>query len=364
MAALKDLIVSGPGRILGPLYSDSFIKTNGTSSQILLADGNTLAKSDIVSYSQTVDSTTTGAYEIGKITINGTETTIYGKDTGGGGGGASELKDLSDVTINSNTLNDGQILLYDSTLNSNTGGWRNTPGPIILTGTCNDSSSTSKTVSIDGVTELINGLLIRVMNSSTAADTGVTLNVNSLGAKPIRVNKNGSYEDPGKDWGANMSYLFLYDSINDRWLMIGRDYNNSVTQTYIGSSYTNWRKVVLSYANSSSSGVAPSSQTNTTYVCQYVEVKPSTGQLRAKGFIKSGASYTDGILLANGNDIEQSTFEPALPAHTASDSGKTLSIDSGNGLEWTRPVTIYTGDTPPTNEGVDGDIYIQTIIQI
>ena len=32
-------------------------------------------------YSQTVASTATGAYEIGKITVDGTETTIYGKDT-------------------------------------------------------------------------------------------------------------------------------------------------------------------------------------------------------------------------------------------------------------------------------------------
>ena len=34
-----------------------------------------------VSYSQTLASSTSGAYEIGKITINGTATTIYGKDT-------------------------------------------------------------------------------------------------------------------------------------------------------------------------------------------------------------------------------------------------------------------------------------------
>ncbi|WP_405282111.1 hypothetical protein [Methanobrevibacter sp.] len=36
---------------------------------------------DAVSYSQTVASSTSGAYEVGKITINGTATTIYGKDT-------------------------------------------------------------------------------------------------------------------------------------------------------------------------------------------------------------------------------------------------------------------------------------------
>ena len=36
---------------------------------------------DAVSYSQTVASSDSGAYEVGKITINGSATTIYGKDT-------------------------------------------------------------------------------------------------------------------------------------------------------------------------------------------------------------------------------------------------------------------------------------------
>jgi len=50
-----------------------------------------------------------------------------------------------------------------------------------------------------------------------------------------------------------------------------------------------------------------------------------------------------------------------LPAYSASDSGKVLSINSSGQLVWITPVTIYTGTTAPNNsQGIDGDIYLQT----
>lgn len=189
MAALKDLIVSGPGRILGPLYSDSFIKTNGTSSQILLADGNTLAKSDIVSYSQTVASTTTGAYVIGKITINGTQTTIYGKDTtGGGGGGVTLLENLDDVDLDS-SLTSKQILIYgeggkwinaDQTdekvqqlvINTNTNKWRK----ILVSTNYHDTSTGSITNSTISGAYYSNGIAIQPSTNYIAASGFVKTN--------------------------------------------------------------------------------------------------------------------------------------------------------------------------------------------
>lgn len=63
---------------------------NGTTAGLSTNDYTTAEKNklaaitesaDAVSYSQTVASSTSGAYEVGKITINGTATTIYGKDT-------------------------------------------------------------------------------------------------------------------------------------------------------------------------------------------------------------------------------------------------------------------------------------------
>ena len=49
---------------------------------VLPSTGGTILNDGTTSYTQTVASTATGAYEIGKIKINGTTTTLYGKDTG------------------------------------------------------------------------------------------------------------------------------------------------------------------------------------------------------------------------------------------------------------------------------------------
>ena len=63
----------------------SAVGTTGNPGLMTAADKvklNGITESaDAVSYSQTVASSTSGAYEVGKITINGTATTIYGKDT-------------------------------------------------------------------------------------------------------------------------------------------------------------------------------------------------------------------------------------------------------------------------------------------
>ena len=63
----------------------SAVGTTGNAGLMTAADkvklNNITESADAVSYSQTVASSTSGAYEVGKITINGTATTIYGKDT-------------------------------------------------------------------------------------------------------------------------------------------------------------------------------------------------------------------------------------------------------------------------------------------
>ena len=64
---------------------------------------------DTVSWNQI--QTSTGATKIATITINNTPTDVYAPS----GGGASSLDDLSDVSIDTQTLDDGQILAYNQT---------------------------------------------------------------------------------------------------------------------------------------------------------------------------------------------------------------------------------------------------------
>ena len=63
----------------------SAVGTSGDPGLMTAADkvklNNITESADAVSYSQTSGSSVSGVYEIGKITINGTATTIYGKDT-------------------------------------------------------------------------------------------------------------------------------------------------------------------------------------------------------------------------------------------------------------------------------------------
>ena len=90
---------------------------------------------DKPSYTATVTPSTTGAYVIGSLNINGTNQTIYGKDTGGGGGGTVILG-TGAFTINSNGhlivelpdgvdnpyfINNNGHLIYDTSNSHNTG---------------------------------------------------------------------------------------------------------------------------------------------------------------------------------------------------------------------------------------------------
>lgn len=53
----------------------------GTGANDFAAGNHTHSDYNKATYSQTVQSSATGAYEIGKITVDGTTTTIYGQDT-------------------------------------------------------------------------------------------------------------------------------------------------------------------------------------------------------------------------------------------------------------------------------------------
>lgn len=75
----------GQIKLYSPGTAFHTIKGTTISSEavhVFPSTGGTILNTGTTSYTQTVASSATGAYEIGKIKINGTTTTIYGKDTG------------------------------------------------------------------------------------------------------------------------------------------------------------------------------------------------------------------------------------------------------------------------------------------
>ena len=72
------------------------------------------------------------------------------------------------------------------------------------------STATAFTVQIPGVTEYFDGLTIYVFNNKIATASGITLNVNSLGAKKIyRANANAEVTT---HWAVNTGYLLTYNA--------------------------------------------------------------------------------------------------------------------------------------------------------
>lgn len=93
------------------LYSSgtSFHTLKGTtvSSEVihvLPSTGGTVLNTGTTTYTQTVASSVTGAYEIGKIKINGTTTTIYGKDTNTTYTASDGIKIESNVIKHTNSI--------------------------------------------------------------------------------------------------------------------------------------------------------------------------------------------------------------------------------------------------------------------
>lgn len=76
----------------------------------------------------------------------------------------------------------------------------------------------------------------------------------------------------------------------------------------------------------------------------------------------SGASaYTRVNALSGATTAHTGNTQIHVPSHSASDSGKVLSVNSSGNLEWITPVSVYYGSsTPSSSTGNDGDIYIQT----
>ena len=79
------------------------------------------------------------------------------------------------------------------------------------------STSTAFTATVPGITELYDGLMVVLRNSVVASASGVTLNINGLGAKALFTsNRNATVTT---HWAKNTECLLYYDATNSRWVM-------------------------------------------------------------------------------------------------------------------------------------------------
>ena len=78
------------------------------------------------------------------------------------------------------------------------------------------STATAFTATIDGITELYDGLTISLKNPVVASASGCTLNINNLGAKGLWASQQNTAVTTG--FPKNGQFLFTYDADNSRWV--------------------------------------------------------------------------------------------------------------------------------------------------
>ena len=226
----------------------------------------------------------------------------------------------------------------------------------IWQGTCSTGASTSaKTVPIGGfnATDQAVGVVVVVTfnNTNTATPSGLTLNVQYRGAKPIKCLKAGQLADLDSASDLTGTMPFFYDGTN--WVTwYDTDTDKSVYQQYQAESgYSYWRPLLIGKSASGTEGFTPSTVTDQTYTFKTLEVQPSTGTIRMgvasmfKGSYESKISPT--TLTADRTlTIPDKSGTLAL---TSDITGGGMSI-TVNGVDY--PITAITLTTLSGVEGV------------
>ena len=242
-------------------------------------------------------------------------------------------------------------------------------------GECDSTStSTSFTVTVPGIRELVSGACCLVRNGVITSASGCTLDVNGLGAKPIYSTMAGATAVT-TGWNINYTMLFVYDASNTHvsggcWMMYyGIDTNtNTIGYQLRTNSYSlPMTSVVYRYrllftsadhahfvpANNSTSTNATANRT----VCQdpidpfgpivYYGTTASVNQGSRPAVASLWQQYqvTLGYSFAKGSALQMATWKPVYLKCAPQSDGSAI-IDS------TEP---WVQDLPTTN---DGKIYI------
>lgn len=159
------------------------------------------------------------------------------------GGGTALFTDVSDTTADASDVADGEVFYTSAGLRSaGTGKYAAAPvangnatrtNGVLFGRVDSTSTSTVFTATVDGLTELYDGVCIMLDNNVVNSASGFTLNVNNLGALPVYYSLN----DTRQSTMFNLAYtlLFYYDSqkvSGGAWVVYGGYDTNTNTIGY------------------------------------------------------------------------------------------------------------------------------------
>ena len=212
-----------------------------------------------------------------------------------------------------------------------------------------DSTSTSTvfTATVEGVTELVDGVCCYLMNGVVTSASGWTLNVNNLGAKPVYQTLAAATETT-TIFNINYTMLFVYNSqrVTDGCWDIFYGYNSNTTYSNasLGQGYgtcstaeaTTTKAVTLSSYALTTGGIVAVKFTNAVPASSKLNIN-SKG---AKAIYYRGAAITAGIIKAGdvAYFIYNGTYYHLLGVDTIVSKTSQLTNDSG----------FLTTETDPT----------------
>jgi len=164
------------------------------------------------------------------------------------------------------------------------------------------STATAFTATVDGITELRNGICVFLRNGVINSASGYTININNLGAKVVYNSKSGNRSTDAFTNGS--SYLFVYNSTRISvgcWDMVMGYYENDTdtdyrayqirtnSQSLPASAIIHSRRLLFTSADGSK--YVPANTTNSTYAT--TKKTPTTTKINPFGTILYYNSTSD-----------------------------------------------------------------------
>ena len=210
-----------------------------------------------------------------------------------------------------------------------------------------DSTSTATvfTSQISGITEYFDGLTVYLFNNKITTASGITLNINSLGAKTMWMSNSNTKLTT--QWAINTGYLLIYNSSRNSgeggWDWQAGYNTNTDTKVTQAAVITNSGEypVLLAYST------ATTAVTNSVNKTSTLKYNPSTGVLSATKFSGDGSALTN---LPGGTDVNVTQNAaittageyPLILANSTATSAVTGSVNKTSSLKYNPNTQVLT----------------------